>query len=155
MSHLARVKVFLSLARDRSFVITHIPYDIFIYQRHIIIVGGVTFISVRYVLTNMALCYQLEFLTALTAACVFVRKYILSYFLCWNISLDNYDETHEKIQLCLYVILSWFSAANLGLYSLRRHSLIVAGIPIINLRRSSDRLLRYIMGIPGPARRPF
>ena len=39
-----------------------------------------------------------------------------------------------------------------GLYSLRRHRHISIGIPIINLRRSSDRL-RFIMGIPIPIRR--
>ena len=39
-----------------------------------------------------------------------------------------------------------------GLYSLRRRRLISIGIPIINLRRSSDRL-RFIMGIPIPVRR--
>ena len=40
----------------------------------------------------------------------------------------------------------------LGLYSLRRRRLISIGIPMINLRRSSDRL-RFIMGIPIPVRR--
>ena len=35
----------------------------------------------------------------------------------------------------------------LGLYSLRRRRLMGIGIPIINLRRSDDRL-RFIMGIP-------
>ena len=40
----------------------------------------------------------------------------------------------------------------LGLYSLRRCCLISIGIPIINLRWSSDRL-RFIMGIPIPVRR--
>ena len=40
----------------------------------------------------------------------------------------------------------------LGLYSLRRRRLINIGIPIINLRRSSDRL-RLMMGIPIPVRR--
>ena len=40
----------------------------------------------------------------------------------------------------------------LGLYSLRRRRLISIGIPIINLRRSSDRL-RFVMGIPIPVRR--
>ena len=39
-----------------------------------------------------------------------------------------------------------------GLYSLRRRLLISIGIPITNLRRSSDRL-RFIMGIPIPVRR--
>ena len=39
-----------------------------------------------------------------------------------------------------------------GLYSLRRRRLISIGIPIINMRRSSDRL-RFIMGIPIPVRR--
>ena len=39
-----------------------------------------------------------------------------------------------------------------GLYSLKRRRLISLGIPIINLRRSSDRL-RFIMGIPIPVRR--
>ena len=42
----------------------------------------------------------------------------------------------------------------LGLYSLRRRRLISIGIPIINLRRSSDRL-RFIMWIPIPVRRRF
>ena len=36
---------------------------------------------------------------------------------------------------------------NLGLYSLRRRRLTGIGIPILNLRRSDDRL-RFIMGIP-------
>ena len=40
----------------------------------------------------------------------------------------------------------------LGLYSLRRRCLISLGIPIINLRWSSD-CLRFIMGIPIPIRR--
>ena len=40
----------------------------------------------------------------------------------------------------------------LGLYSLRRRRLVSIGIPIINLRRSSDRLM-FIMGIPIPIRR--
>ena len=44
----------------------------------------------------------------------------------------------------------WWSVQ--GLYSLRRCRLISIGIPIINLRRSSDRL-RFIMGIPIPVRR--
>ena len=46
------------------------------------------------------------------------------------------------------------SSAVLGLYSLRRRRLISIGIPIINLRWSSDRL-RFIMGIPIPVRRRF
>ena len=41
--------------------------------------------------------------------------------------------------------------ASQGLYSLRRSCLISIGIPIINLRRSSDSL-RFIMGIPIPTR---
>ena len=45
-----------------------------------------------------------------------------------------------------------FDQAPQGLYSLRRRRLINIGIPIINLRRSSDRL-RFIMGIPIPVRR--
>ena len=39
-----------------------------------------------------------------------------------------------------------------GLYSLSRRRLINIGVPVINLRRSSDRL-RFIMGIPIPVRR--
>ena len=38
-----------------------------------------------------------------------------------------------------------------GLYSLRKHRLVDIGIPITNLRRSSDRL-RFVMGIPIPTR---
>ena len=45
---------------------------------------------------------------------------------------------------------SWTrTCLSLGLYSLRRRRLISIGIPIINLRRSSDRI-RFIMGIPIP-----
>ena len=40
-----------------------------------------------------------------------------------------------------------FLSEHLGLYSLRRRRLTSIGIPIINLRRSDDRL-RFIMGIP-------
>ena len=47
-----------------------------------------------------------------------------------------------------------FSVAILGLYSLRRRRRVSIGIPIINLRPSSDRL-RFIMGIPIPVRRHF
>ena len=41
-----------------------------------------------------------------------------------------------------------------GLYSLRRRRLISIGIPIINLRRSSDHL-RFSIGIPIPVRGPY
>ena len=51
---------------------------------------------------------------------------------CWNRDITS---CHENIRF-------W-----LGLYSLRRQYLIGIGIPIIILRRSSDRL-RFIMGIP-------
>ena len=44
------------------------------------------------------------------------------------------------------------SASCQGFYPVRRRRLISIGIPIINLRRSSDRL-RFIMGIPIPVRR--
>ena len=46
---------------------------------------------------------------------------------------------------------TFVNKSTLGLYSLRRRRLISIGIPIINLRRSSDRL-RFIM-IPIPIRR--
>ena len=43
---------------------------------------------------------------------------------------------------------NWSRIPNsLDLYSLRRHRLTGIGIPMINLRRSDDRL-RFIMGIP-------
>ena len=44
------------------------------------------------------------------------------------------------------------AAETQDLYSLKRRRLISIGIPIINLRRSSDRL-RFIMGIPIRVRR--
>ena len=50
-----------------------------------------------------------------------------------------------------YILLSAQSGAQ-GLHSLRRHCLIGIRIPIINLRRSSDRL-RLIMVIPQHIRR--
>ena len=49
-------------------------------------------------------------------------------------------------------VINRLSAMTQGLYSLRRRCLISIGIPIINLRWSSDRL-RFIMGIPIPVRR--
>ena len=59
---------------------------------------------------------------------------------------------------CIYVqfravyILGRYTAVLLGLYSLRTRRLISIGIPIINLRRSDDRLM-FIIGIPIPVRR--
>ena len=65
---------------------------------------------------------------------------------------------------CLFVVILqvrlvfrwWWRSSwpriQLGLYLLRRHRLISIGIPIINLRRSSD-CLRFIMGISIPVRR--
>ena len=50
----------------------------------------------------------------------------------------------------MFVLFMW--VAFLGLYSLRRCPLINIGIPMIHLRKSSDRL-RFIMGIPIPVRR--
>ena len=58
----------------------------------------------------------------------------------------NVAMTRVKIStLCIY------TTTVLGLYSLRRRRLISIRIPIINPRRSSDRL-RFIMGIPIPVR---
>ena len=50
----------------------------------------------------------------------------------------------HNIMVCL-VKLKWMHIQ--GIYSLRRRRLTGIGIPIINLRRSDDRL-RFIMGIP-------
>ena len=58
--------------------------------------------------------------------------------------------SHE-ICIRVWCALYW-RGYRLGLYSLRRHRLISIGIPIINLRWSSDRR-RFIMGIPIPVRR--
>ena len=66
--------------------------------------------------------------------CVHYRNTIPSHLIfnmVWNLS-----ETKRNLR-------HW----GLGLYSLRRRHLISIGIPIINLRRSSDRL-RFIIGIP-------
>ena len=57
-----------------------------------------------------------------------------------NIALMTHPRTHQL----------WLDTQQ-GLYSLRRRRLISIGIPIINLRRSSDRL-RFIMGIHIPVR---
>ena len=66
----------------------------------------------------------------------------------WNIILAAYVEGTWRLH---YVYTHHF-LRHLDLYALRRRRLISIGIPIINLRRWSDRL-RFIMGIPIPERR--
>ena len=76
----------------------------------------------------------------------------------WSIEV-NMDTQRSHICPCIYNYIHHYvqciptgTTYNQGLYSLRRRRLISIGIPIINLRRSSDRL-RSIMGIPIPVRR--
>ena len=68
---------------------------------------------------------------------------------CWSIRRES--EGWGCFCLCTINNLSngIFTIENIyqGLYSLRRRRLTGIGIPIINLRRSDDRL-RFIMGIP-------
>ena len=66
-----------------------------------------------------------------------------------NTSLEEMQEVIHDSILGSYSSPLQASNSTLGLYSL---CLISIGIPIINLRRSSDRL-RFIMGIPIPVRR--
>ena len=73
-------------------------------------------------------------------SCFFISK----YFLFWWFGAGQL--------LLLWMLCLQLSHWPLGIYSLRRRRLISIGIPIINLRRSSDRL-RFIMGIPIPVRR--
>ena len=56
----------------------------------------------------------------------------------WESNIARADMSH--VLTLLWIML-------LDFYSLRRHRLTGIGIPIINLRRSDDRL-RFIMGIP-------
>ena len=91
-------------------------------------------------------------------------------FLCRNMDCSRMNNVSQIIALPLYYLLElslrqyalkWHQCGadktvltywHLGLYSLRIRRLISIGIPIINLRRSSDRL-RFITGIPIPVRR--
>ena len=76
---------------------------------------------------------------------------------CMQHELTDFTHDYVMILLCALHIASdhrkvWAYRGIQGLYSLRRRRLISIGIPIINLRRSSDRL-RLIIGIPIPVRR--
>ena len=71
-----------------------------------------------------------------------------SYYTFWcmlSIPCSMTEPSWTREPFCISSLLQ-------GLYSLRRRRLISIGIPIINLRRSPDRL-RFIMGIPIPVRR--
>ena len=54
---------------------------------------------------------------------------------------------HYKDEMVSQPSIKWSQKWYQGLYSLRRRRLMGIGIPMINLRRSDDRL-RFIMGIP-------
>ena len=56
------------------------------------------------------------------------------------------DPIHNKLTLVKVIVCCRTDITCQGLYSLRRRRLIGIGIPIINLRRSDDRLM-FIMGI--------
>ena len=85
-----------------------------------------------------------------------IQQYITKCILCrswrenWKHVLFNFDQPNISFGQCWSKLVR--SSGDLGLYSLRRRRLISIGIPIVNLRRSSDRL-RFIMGIPIPVRR--
>ena len=82
----------------------------------------------------------------------------------WALSVEIYNTRFRMTNYPIFSIVTtvfyWLCTrwgitvreVTLGLYSLRRRRLISIGIPIINLRRSSDRF-RFIMGIPIPVRR--
>ena len=87
-----------------------------------------------------------------------------AFFLLWSLcvlpwyyewlppeeSLVHHDMFHIFWPLIIWLtvfICTFSTYKDLGLYSLRRRRLTGIGIPMINLRRSSDRL-RFIMGIP-------
>ena len=80
--------------------------------------------------------------TRLAFCCILLRIYTGRFYTYhrvlyhWNLGPDSYHGA---------------SKASLVLYSLRRHRLFRMGIPIINLRRSADRL-RFIMRITLPVR---
>ena len=64
-----------------------------------------------------------------------------------NRCLGKPQEIDAKMNPSISIYSTFLLRNNLGLYSLRRRRLTGIGIPIINLRRSDDRL-RFIMGIP-------
>ena len=65
----------------------------------------------------------------------------------WRSFCPRLNELSHYCLVTPYGIMGSFSPLILGLYSLRRRRLTGMGIPMINLRRSDDRL-RFIMGIP-------
>ena len=97
------------------------------------------------------------------AVCCIVVRFILSFYqnhvTSAGATIAKASETGWTVHLVRLTTLfavAWMtkrkSLCSLSLYSLKRRRLISIGIPIINLRRSSDRL-RFIMGIPIPVRR--
>ena len=85
-----------------------------------------------------------------------IQTYVLSYIqMLSNIHFILSQYSHvlhtffNNTHIRYHVTYLW--AQDMGLYSLRRHCLIIIGIPIINLRWSSDHV-RLIMGIHIPIR---
>ena len=77
----------------------------------------------------------------------YVQKHIAPFAVCSGPQLVR-DGPPAFVRLAYYNhLISTMGFPILGLYSLRRRRLIGIEIPIINLRRSDDRL-RFIMGIP-------
>ena len=77
---------------------------------------------------------------------------VVSVLTCWVlIKIIRYIHISNYI-LIVDALAILGACASAGPLFTKRHRIIGIGIPIINLRRSSDRL-RFIMGIPIPVRR--
>ena len=104
-----------------------------------------SFLGCNQSLTNFALslstCVQLFDVVSLSGSASRQRPSLLWYINNWCLGLGvDAQKTTSRYYHSLGV------TCHKGLHALRRHRLIGIGIPIINLRRSPDRL-RFIMGI--------
>ena len=98
--------------------------------------------------SKLTRCFHLHIISYIQHTHLSEPMCIICVYLCHI----QHKSTCHRVVVCPWSHSMPARRRNQGLYSLRRHRLISIGIPIINLRRSSDRL-RFIMGIPIPVRR--
>ena len=96
---------------------------------------------------NRFRCIKLEMI-GIKKTLIFWKKYPVRRHCSFIVSI--YDDIDNSDWACCFGGLYWDNYR--GLYWQKKHCLIGIGIPIINLRRSSDRL-RFIMETLIPIRR--
>ena len=100
---------------------------------------------------NIFECNQCEFITPDISPTMVIHKqkhHDLSLNNLLGGLFDDIHHTYLSVSLTTTPSNDWWEP-ELGLYALRRHRFIGIGIPIINLRWSSDRL-RFVMNILMP-----